>query len=120
MEIAGQPSHKFLMSIFLLIFIIIIIISSTVYYSNIRITKESKFTTKLSLMTYPIYLIHIEGGYSIIKILYEKNVSIPISFLLAFGIIMSWSYFIVSVFEPYFKKVMYKYVFVDNSNGQGK
>jgi hypothetical protein len=58
------------------------------------------FIKLLSLMTYPIYLLHLTAGSALIFILMSKNLPLYLAMEIAAIFVLSLSWWIVKVFEP--------------------
>ena len=90
--------------------------SGIIIYSN-RLVASSptnffrKSIQTLSLMTYPIYLIHLEVGLTLVYIYLTLGLPPQFSFLAALLTILVISFAVVRFYEPFFKKTFNKYVF---------
>jgi peptidoglycan/LPS O-acetylase OafA/YrhL len=105
--------HKFFVSLVLLFFM-----SGIIIFSNIRLSSPTRqfgnFIKMLSLMTYPIYLIHLEVGLTFIYLFLILGLSSMFAFLAAFTAILVISFLIVKIVEPFIKKIIPQY-FLDKS-----
>lgn len=104
-------SHKFISTVLLVFFM-----SGIIIYSN-RLVASSptnffrKSIQTLSLMTYPIYLIHLEVGLALVYIYLTLGLPPQFSFLAALLTILVISFAVVRFYEPFCKKAFNKYVF---------
>jgi len=86
--------------------ILIVIVSTFIKTPSILETKQiARFIKTLSLMTYPIYLLHETAGMVVVEILYRSGFSPNLSYFITFLSIIFISWFIVNYFEPYLKYI---------------
>lgn len=81
------------------------------FLKNPRILKTkpiARFIKTLSLMTYPIYLLHETAGMVVIEILYRSGLSPNLSYLISFLSVMFTSWVTVNYFEPFFRDLFEK------------
>ena len=63
----------------------------------------AKLIKTLSLMTYPIYLLHETAGMVVVEILYRSGLSANSSYFITFLSVLFISWLIVHYFEPFFR-----------------
>lgn len=105
--------HKFIMSVLL-----VACMSGIIIYSNRRVVSSPTNLIRqsirtLSLMTYPIYLIHLEVGLTFVYLYLQIGITSKLSFLASAITILVISYLVVRFFEPFCKKIIFQY-FVSN------
>jgi peptidoglycan/LPS O-acetylase OafA/YrhL len=88
---------------------ILTVVSSLVLLSNfnlvsVRSRKFSKFVISFSLMTFPIYLFHEVMGMALISEIYNDGVSIQFAYFISFGVVLLFSWWSVTFYEPWFRK----------------
>jgi len=105
-----QLHHKFIASVLLVISMTVLIIFSNRPATSSSTKILNKFIPTLSRMTYPIYLIHFEVGLSLVYFCIRFGLSSKDAFLVALSIIVVISFVVVQYFEPFCKKIFYKYV----------
>jgi peptidoglycan/LPS O-acetylase OafA/YrhL len=103
-------SHKFLGSILL-----ILTTSAVIVFSNRNPSGEptniiSRSLPILSKMTYPIYLLHFEVGFSLIYLSIKIGLTSKEAFLASFVGIMIISFLLVKIIEPRCNKYIRKYL----------
>jgi peptidoglycan/LPS O-acetylase OafA/YrhL len=100
--------NKFFASLLLLFFMSgVIIFANTKFRTPTR--QFGNFIKILSLMTYPIYLIHLEVGLTFIYLFLISGLSSMSAFLAAFMTILVISYLIVKIIEPFIIKNISQY-----------
>ena len=102
--------YLLLFSTLLLSIVVLIIISSNFCDLSKYFSPLSHQLATLSLMTYPIYLLHETVGMSVISELNSHGISIKISYLLVFGFILFLSWLSVKYYEPFFKLIYKNYL----------
>ena len=103
--------HKFVSTVLLVFFMSGIIIYSNQLVERSRTNFIRKPIQTLSLMTYPIYLIHLEVGLTFVYIYSTLGLSPEFAFLTALLTILVISFAVVRFYEPFCKKFFSKYVF---------
>jgi peptidoglycan/LPS O-acetylase OafA/YrhL len=105
-----EMQHKFLFSFILLPIVILIILSSNFRDLSTILPSLNRPLETLSLMTYPIYLLHVNLGMGIVSKLYGDGLSSSLCYLTAFSFTLFVSWFSVKYYEPQFRKFYKKYL----------
>jgi peptidoglycan/LPS O-acetylase OafA/YrhL len=106
--------YKFVSTVLLVIFMSGIIIYSNQLVEGSRTNFIAKSIQTISLMTYPIYLIHLEVGLTFVYIYLTLGLLPQFAFLAALLTILVISYAVVRFYEPFCKKIFNKYVLSKN------
>jgi peptidoglycan/LPS O-acetylase OafA/YrhL len=93
--------HALIFSALLLFVIVIIILTSNFVDLSKYLSPINAPVATLSLMTYPIYLLHETVGMSVISELNKNGVSIKISYLTVFLSVTGVSWISVKFYEPF-------------------
>lgn len=94
----------------ILIFTSMLILMGTRKTTDTKITLFKKITYTLSLMTYPVYLLHETVGLSLVYLV-DKNINrLEMAYVLVFLFICFFSYLSVRFFEPYIKSRILKLI----------
>jgi peptidoglycan/LPS O-acetylase OafA/YrhL len=109
--------HKFFASFLLLICMSGIIIYSNKPVKNPRTNLLIKSVPTLSRMTYPIYLLHLEVGLAFVYFFVKAGLTSGYAFIASLLLVLVISYVIVRFFEPFCKRIIFKY-FVTRGGAQ--
>jgi peptidoglycan/LPS O-acetylase OafA/YrhL len=103
-EESPELDGKFLTSVIVLLSCTLVIYFSGRTKQKSNGVRSRSIVSTLSLMTYPLYLIHQEIGMTIISILSKNQISIFVSFFLTLAIVLLVSWLLVCFVEPKVKK----------------
>ena len=86
---------------------VIVLLRNSLSLTSGRIVN---FITTISLMTYPMYLLHETFGLYLVNSLYLFGLAISLSYLISALAVVVISYFCVHTFEPLAKKVISRFL----------
>lgn len=99
--------YKLLIPVVVVTLVTVIILQATIKTETIpKVRREWLGIATLSLMTYPVYLLHEFTGLSITSLLARQGISEPLALLITAVIIILTSWFGVKVIEPQFKSLL--------------
>lgn len=83
-----------------------IILLSALRPLDIRPVRLRMAIATFAIMTYPIYLLHLEIGMGSIRLMSEAGLPVAVTAVLAFAILFFLSWFFVRVYEPWARGIL--------------
>ena len=105
----------------ILTMLVILLTVSVIFWSNFKevpkfLKIHSAKIQTFALMTYPFYLTHELIGIGVASKFANHGWSVPVSYLVAFGLTLLISWACVKYFDPLSKKLYYKYLSVEDKD----
>ena len=105
----------FFAALLMIIVVLLILLSNSEEAFKIS-NRTSRLIKMLSLMTYPIYLLHETFGLSLVSLLNRSGIDVRMCFLISSVVVVSLSWLSVKFFEPVSRSVIKKF-FPSNARG---